>query len=268
MSRLVIYHDGCADGFGAAWVCHVLFEDPTTTYLPAKYGDRPPNVKGLDVIIVDFSYPRVVLEQLHAEANSLLVLDHHQTAQADLAGLDYAVFDMTRSGAALAWDYFHSFRVGVRPPLVDYVQDRDLWRWRLQWSREVSAWLATVPKTFKDWGAANVMLCNSLGFVDFAGKALLRAQDQVKAAKRARLVWAADGSEVPCVNASDVDLSELLNRLAQDKPFAIGWWQREDGMFVYSLRSVGDYDVSAYAKRFGGGGHKHAAGFTADKLLF
>ena len=29
----------------------------------------------------------------------------------------------------------------------------------------------------------------------------------------------------------------------------------------WSLRSTGDCDVSAIAKKLGGGGHKHAAGF-------
>ena len=37
-----------------------------------------------------------------------------------------------------------------------------------------------------------------------------------------------------------------------------------------SLRSVGDYDVSAIAKTFGGGGHRNAAGFEValDRLKF
>jgi nanoRNase/pAp phosphatase (c-di-AMP/oligoRNAs hydrolase) len=49
----------------------------------------------------------------------------------------------------------------------------------------------------------------------------------------------------------------------------VGWSQRADGLFTYSLRSAeGGLDVSVIAKRHGGGGHPHAAGFTSAKLLF
>jgi nanoRNase/pAp phosphatase (c-di-AMP/oligoRNAs hydrolase) len=38
-------------------------------------------------------------------------------------------------------------------------------------------------------------------------------------------------------------------------------------MFAYSLRSIGDFDVSELAKRYGGGGHKNSAGFTSHGLV-
>lgn len=41
-----------------------------------------------------------------------------------------------------------------------------------------------------------------------------------------------------------------------------GFGEVESGKFQYSLRSRGDFDVSAIAKKFGGGGHKNAAGFN------
>jgi len=57
-------------------------------------------------------------------------------------------------------------------------------------------------------------------------------------------------------------MSQGLNRV---EPFAVGWFQRCDGMFQYSLRSRGEVDVSEVAKRFGGGGHVKAAGFVSAK---
>jgi nanoRNase/pAp phosphatase (c-di-AMP/oligoRNAs hydrolase) len=111
---LVIYHGNCPDGFTAAWVTARKLGD--VELLAAKYGDDPPleEATGRRVVIVDFSYPREKLEQLHA-TGSLLVLDHHKTAEADLQGLPYCVFDMQRSGARLAWDYF---REGYPVPWV------------------------------------------------------------------------------------------------------------------------------------------------------
>jgi nanoRNase/pAp phosphatase (c-di-AMP/oligoRNAs hydrolase) len=38
------------------------------------------------------------------------------------------------------------------------------------------------------------------------------------------------------------------------------WCVNDKGEVNVSLRSIGDYDVSAIAKTFGGGGHRNAAG--------
>ncbi len=43
--------------------------------------------------------------------------------------------------------------------------------------------------------------------------------------------------------------------------FAACYWDTPKGR-VFSLRSVGDFDVSAVAASYGGGGHKNASGFT------
>ena len=76
-----------------------------------------------------------------------------------------------------------------------------------------------------------------------------------------------EGYDVPIVNAPQVDISELVHAMTTGETFAMGWWQRADGLFSYSLRSVGDFDVSELAKRHGGGGHKNAAGFTSTMIL-
>ena len=41
--------------------------------------------------------------------------------------------------------------------------------------------------------------------------------------------------------------------------------QLTDGRFKVSLRSRGDVNVERVARRFGGGGHRNAAGFSSDK---
>ena len=68
---------------------------------------------------------------------------------------------------------------------------------------------------------------------------------------------------MPCVNITHL-LSETLHELAKGQPFAIGYFD-SDGQRIYSLRSDFDgVDVSKIAKNHGGGGHKHAAGFTTS----
>jgi hypothetical protein len=95
----------------------------------------------------------------------------------------------------------------------------------------------------------------------------MKLQQQIELAiKHAALVNLA-GYRVYAVN-STVNFSEVAGELAKKGPFGVVWFVRSDGKYQYSLRSEGDFDVSAIAKSFGGGGHKNAAGFEADELVF
>jgi len=96
---LVLFHASCADGFCAAWICHKIY--PDAEYVAVQYGQEPPDVKDREVLILDFSYPRKQLLAMRSAAKNLEVLDHHKTAAADLEGLDFCMFDMSKSGARL-----------------------------------------------------------------------------------------------------------------------------------------------------------------------
>ena len=260
----VIYHANCIDGFTAAYVAW-LKHGEAAEYLPAQYGDEPPDVTGSDVLVVDFSYPRAVLTSMKEKAASLSVLDHHKTARQELEGLDFCHFDMARSGAGLAWDELFT---GVkRPPLIDYVEDRDLWRWQLAESREVSAWISSWKREFEGWKKLDEDLRLRRGDAVREGAAILRALDgYVEGLSDKGRVCRVGDHSVPVINTTHAT-SELVGALAKEHPFAVGWFEREDGKFVYSLRSRGDFDVSEVAKQFGGGGHRNAAGFTVDRLI-
>jgi nanoRNase/pAp phosphatase (c-di-AMP/oligoRNAs hydrolase) len=223
---------------------------------------------GKHVTVVDFSFPRATLLEMDAVAASMLVLDHHKTAQKDLEGLPFCKFDISRSGARIAWE--HWFGAENVPALIRYIEDRDLWKFALPWSREVSAYISTLPRTFEALNELHLRLeCEGVRVVGELGSIALRVteqyvQTQVTRAKKTRI----SGHDVPCVNTTFA-ISELVGELAKTAPFAAGWFQRDDGKFVYSLRSSGEsnVDVSAIAKSYGGGGHARAAGFTVDTLL-
>lgn len=272
MKPLVIYHGGCRDGFCAAWVAHRKLGD--ADFHAGYYGQPPPDVDGRDVYVLDFSYPRILMDEMSRRARSLLVLDHHKTAEAAMVGASYAQFDMDRSGAGMAWDHF--FPGQPRDVLVNYTEDRDLWRFALPHSKDVNAYLSTLEFSFDAWTRASTDVAQDIIEVADETRTLRErgrwivaktAQYVKEAAKNARRVTFA-GRNVPLVNAPQVDISELLDSLAQGEYFAVGWWQRADGVFQYSLRSRGDFDVSALAKLHGGGGHRNAAGFQSPELLF
>ena len=57
------------------------------------------------------------------------------------------------------------------------------------------------------------------------------------------------------------DIGNKLSKLMP--PFGIVWSEKAD-VKAFSLRSNGKFDVSKLAQKYGGGGHKAAAGFAID----
>ena len=253
----VLYHSRCDDGFGAAYSAWLVLGDKAQ-YIPVTHGDPPPVLPDDAVVaIVDFSYKRPVLIELHDRLRGLIVLDHHLTAQSELTGLDFVHFDMDHSGAHLAWCFFHPEE--PPPELLRYVEDKDLWRFLLPESKEVTAALRSYPMSFTIW--------NQLKVEDLRreGVSMLRFQElQVDAAcERVRFAQILEW-EVPIVNATDCR-SEIANRLCELYPqtaFAAAYYDNNQGFRCWSLRSLGDFDVADVAQRLGGGGHKNASGFV------
>jgi oligoribonuclease NrnB/cAMP/cGMP phosphodiesterase (DHH superfamily) len=153
---VVIYHNPCADGTTSGLIAWKYFKnkfpEKNVDYYPMTIGSSPPTgLEGKNVLICDYSYRKDVLLKLLTIVNKLLVIDHHDTAQKDLAPIDdkYKIFDMGYSGAMLTWFYFFP---EVKPPLlVEYVQDRDIWTKKLPNIDAFSAWFNTLPLTFEEY---------------------------------------------------------------------------------------------------------------------
>lgn len=298
MTTLVIYHAGCWDGFCAAWLLHRAF--PGAEFHAAHYGTEPPDVAGKDVFVVDFSYKRDAMRRILSAARAVVVLDHHKTAEAELAGLvdEFTMrpdliwnrpgselpvihFDMAKSGGRLTWEYLYrklwskfeyvyvannneKCDAAHAPWLVNYTEDRDLWRYKLDWSREINAWLRSYPLDFALWDKFAMIGpgCEAWDVRVDAGAAILRSErqmveDHVRHAREIEM----DGHKVLSVNAT-VLFSDIAGELAKGRPFGACYFDRFDGKRQWSLRSAPDgIDVSEVARRRGGGGHKHAAGF-------
>lgn len=264
---ICIYHSACDDGFGAAFAVWKRDGD-SVTYHPGVYGEGAPDVTGLDVALVDFSYKRPIMIELARKAKSILVLDHHKTAQADLDGLmsecrNVTVeFDMERSGAVMAWQYFHPDK--TLPKFFEYLQDRDLWTKKLPGVDAFTMALRSYPQDFHEWDR----LCSgSITDLIEEGVTIERYyRGLVKQAKGHAFYRDIAGYSVPVVNGSLFMSSEVAGELAQDNPFAAMYAETKNGV-IWSLRSRAPdgVDVSEIAKRYGGGGHKHAAGFTVPR---
>jgi oligoribonuclease NrnB/cAMP/cGMP phosphodiesterase (DHH superfamily) len=264
---IVIYHGNCQDGFTAAWA--VWRAHPGWDFYPAKHGDPPPDVTDRIVYMVDFSYKRPVILELAKQAQDITILDHHKTAEADLVNLPdnvFVHFDLGKSGARLAWEHFHSY-VDV-PNLVRYVEDRDLWRFVYPETKAFSAYLFSLEYDFSLWEVTHTEveydaergeLPNELLL---AGKSIIRKQEKdTKELLQNKFRITIGGYETWTCNLPYTFSSDAGHILAQGQPFGSTFYL--DGNYAhFSLRSTDDgIDVSEIAKQYGGGGHKHAAGF-------
>lgn len=280
---LVITHGKCYDGHTAAWAFVRLRGG--AEIVQATYGEAPPPVAGREVWVLDFSYPRNVLERMHEEAESLQILDHHKTAQEDLEGLSYCLFDMGRSGAGITWDVFsHTLRgdcreclhpwLGhrpgcplARPWLVNYVEDRDLWHMALPATEAVNAWIHAHPMTFEAWDKLASLPVSEAERGGICVRQYVREYG-VRAREEARFERIG-GHYVPTMNLPYMDCSEHVGALLEASEgfeFAAGYFRRADGRWQFSLRSRPDFDCSQVAKLYGGGGHAQAAGFAVARL--
>lgn len=287
MKPICIYHGNCADGFTAAWAVYKAL-GPEVDFYPGIYQEPPPDVTGRDVIMVDFSYKRPIIDEMARAAHSILILDHHKTAEEDLrpfvgtfidstlreewerSKLDdptarkvNALFDMTRSGALITWEFFHPGK--PVPNLVAYVSDRDLWQFKLPLSREVNAYVFAHDYTFKNWDYLNAATRDHMGIqhVGDMGGAIEKKHHkdvaELSAAFKRRMVIG--GHEVWCANIPYTLTSDAGHLMAQGEPFAACYWDTPEGR-VFSLRSTDEgLDVSEIAKQYGGGGHRNASGF-------
>ena len=270
----VIYHAGCMDGFGAAWAAHRALGDKGVRYVPSQYGpsqyeQEPPAMESSSrIYILDFSYSLKTMTKLASE-HQITLLDHHKSAALELDGkIEGCIFDMSRSGAVMAWEHFHP-KMDV-PILLQYVQDRDLWQWELRESKAINAALEAYEKSFAVWNGLetrmnNDNLCQKESALLSEGHALLRREELtvkklVSMAGTKRIA----GHTVPAVN-SPVMVSETGHALLEkfpEAPFAAVYSDAGDGTTRYSLRSRPGFDVSEIAGKMGGGGHATAAGFT------
>lgn len=263
---MCIYHANCCDGMGAAWsVHHALSDSHQIDFVSATYQGELPDVAGKDVIIVDFSFKREVMEQLAEAANSILVLDHHKSAEAELTPLLESnviegMFDMNKSGAVLAWEWFNPDE--LIPPLIEHIQDRDLWRFELPGTREIQAALYSYPMTFDVW---DELMVKPLDILYREGVAIDRAHNKNVDGLVEYLVQYhpfAGYENIPVLNCNYMFASDAGHAMANEAPFSVTYYDTQESR-KFSLRSNKEHgvDVSEIAEMFGGGGHKNAAGF-------
>jgi len=266
---LCLYHFPCPDGFSSAWVVREALGEEWIDFVPMNYG-QPLDMNifvDRDVLMVDFSFKADKMLEICEAAKTVMVIDHHKTAEAELSTLFHpklrTIFDMDHSGAVLTWKFF--FPKADVPTFLRYIEDRDLWKWEMPASREICTAISSYEYTFENWSMLDAMCGLDLYKLELEGRTLKRQFDKMLNAMLTETKYITDfaGFEnVPIANIPYAFASDAGNIMCQGHPFAVTFYDTPTHR-KYSLRSTdAGEDVSEIAKKFGGGGHRNAAGFS------
>lgn len=286
MTTRIIYHENCMDGIASAFIAkhtlseHLIYDEdkkkietlPVQYYQEQKIFDLELAVDDI-IYFVDFSLKRDKMVELCSKVGEVIVIDHHKTAQVELQDLDKELdnikvhFDMNKSGATLCHEYFKS---DLNKEIFEYIADRDLWKWKLPYTKEISAYLRLEVKpndlesfeeiysSFDKYDAAEI------------GGTLLKQQEiQVKSKIKKTKDIAIDGINFKILNATE-NISEIGNAICieYNTPAMVYFFTDKDEV-VCSFRSIDTLpDVSVVAKALGGGGHRNACGCTLNMSEF
>lgn len=248
---VILYHGKCPDGFAAAYAAWKKFGD-NASYIPVDHGDAPPEgLEGREVYLVDFCYETAEQMKALAEtAKRLVVLDHHESTRAFAESAPEHVYDETRSGATIAWSYFHP--EAPIPNLMKYLEDGDLYHYTLPETRDIFSYLLVLPFEFHAWDELMLELENDAQRTDILKKARAYteffealANSSVERAKKVRF----EGYEVyfvathPNITMKSYVGHELYTKLP---PFALIVTAHPNG-FGVSIRGDESVDVSKIA---------------------
>ena len=260
--------------------------------------------KGDRLIIVDFSFPESVYRKWSERGIETLTLDHHKGAWDDLQVLQLSSkpsfwgaianflklnaetsnlnknqirFDLNESGATLTWKHF--FPNQPVPPVLQYVRDRDLWNHQLPGTKEMHEAIASLRGQYKRQGRDIFELFSSLIklsqedllaiFEPMGQDLLFQKSKKVKAIADTYYMDELDGFTVPHVKIEPGDerfCSDVGSYLNQTlKPLFVVMITTDGQYHLRSDKNGSNFDLIPITKKYGGGGHPNAAGFTISK---
>lgn len=230
------------------------------------------------IFIVDFSFKPEIMEKVLLLTRNVFWIDHHKTAfeykySQELMGLR----DNEFSGCELAWKYFYGEK--AMPRAVKLIGDRDKWSWKMgKETAQFNMGLQLYDHQPKDaiWDT----LLNVDSHIPFThlrkhftdikeeGKICLQFRDQFckDYAKSYGFETEFEGHKCFALGLYMFG-SEAFGEKMNKYDVCLSYEYLGDKWIIglYSDRGI---DVSKIAQKYGGGGHKGAAGFTTPELPF
>lgn len=300
----IVYHTPCGDGFGGAYVFwkylkeqkkytnenineHIKFIGYShTTSQSYKKEHILPQLENRNVVFIDVCPDEALfLDMVVNYPKKAIVLYHHTSAVKTLQCIDrtlaveHSYIDQTHSGAIIAHQY--CYPDDPVPMFLQYIEDRDIWAWKLQDTKAFTeAFYKSIPYEFEQYAQfedeerINQIVKEGSMLIKYTN---LRISELVKLATEGTLTIDDKELAVYMINTSEY-ISELGNtlckmdceRLQKKCDVAFMWYYDQKAQKIkVSMRSDKDrdrcVDVSELARKFGGGGHKNAAGFTIEQ---
>lgn len=261
---VILYHADCPDGFSAAWAAWKKF-GVKADYIGAYYDKSVPGgLKHKKIYMLDFVYPQDIMQKLIKDNEYITAIDHHVSMEKETRLTRDYLYDLNHSGAVLAWQYFHSGK--PMPNLLKYVEDTDLWRFRMPDSRDVFAYFNLQNRDFKTWSKIASDLQDKKKIKEYVknGKIINQYISRLvkEMVEEGKELVNFEGHNSYLINAPHFFSSLIGHELYKRKPPIGIIWNEVHGMINVSLRSDGTVDVSKIAAKYGGGGHKASAGFS------
>jgi len=269
---MICIHHNDLDGRCAAAI--VAKRYPDCMFIETDYKDPVPDIDfllGQDIIIVDFSYKTEQFNMIYAAAKSVVWIDHHATAKdypyQSVPGLrDFK--DKSMSGCELTWNYFYPY--AKIPQAVLLVGDYDKWAHKLKDSKLFYEGMKLEENgpSSQIW---NFLLSDNdmLPTIIQNGITSMRYRDNYceSLCKDFGYNTSFEGYHVYACNQQKFG-SQGFGKRMMVYPFCVAYIHNGH-KFIVSLYSENkDINVGEIAKRYGGGGHKGAAGFVCDELPF
>jgi oligoribonuclease NrnB/cAMP/cGMP phosphodiesterase (DHH superfamily) len=268
------YHKADADGKCSAAI--IKMAHPDAQLMAYNYGDKFPweSIKpGEPVFMVDVSLQPSEMDRLN-KVSDLTWIDHHASL---LSTIDPDIKGLRRVGSAgceLTWEFLHGSE--EVPLAVTYIGRYDVWDKSDEelWDEKL------VPLTMGLRGRD--IDPNGLSFweeifgkpeamnkIIEAGKAILGYQKEQHKSHGEESYYEGTFAGKKAVFGNTTRGSEAFEGFFDPKKhdLMVSYEHTKDKQWRVSLYSD-KVDVSALAKKFGGGGHKGASGFMAKDLSF
>jgi oligoribonuclease NrnB/cAMP/cGMP phosphodiesterase (DHH superfamily) len=272
MTTLCIYHNDADGRASAAIVRHAIGEDAILYEI--RYGDPTPwekISKVKHVVIVDFSLKHQDMKRI-AQERVLTWIDHHKSALDELKDESRAwagLREVNEAACVLTWKYY--FPHTPIPRALILIGDRDIW---CQAEPDSGAFVEglsyeyTHPNNDQLWIPLLSDNQPAVEMLIHKGEPLFAARLQTMRRFVTRYGFPVifEGWRTLAVNRrGDGDLGQYIRELGYDIGYCYLEGSQGGKIITYVTLFSNKVDVSEIAKKYGGGGHQGAAGFTFER---
>lgn len=275
------YHHNDLDGRCAAAVVNKKFAEEQVEFIECDYKDEPDidSIRpGEEVIIVDFSFPPEIMNQVLEVTKNVIWCDHHKTAQNYELGYTQKIKGIRdfnepgRSGAECAWDFF--FPEEQAPDAVKLTGSYDTWRHDVKGDYAFNEAMkvdseGTNPASELWAGILNINSSSRRAISDLIGigNICVQYRDGYCSDILKHYGYETEFHGLKCLALNVYRFgSQAYGKEILKYDAVIAYIHTGDEYTVSMYTEKAGVDVSAVCLKYGGGGHTRAAGFCCKEI--